>query len=103
MTVEIFRDDRFDGLFVDGLGIRRVKLLVHGIFVVAEDENDFLRFARFQIHFDVVRAMRRPAVRHRVERFPALDRRRVVPAAIRAEKRVPLRVEASEFCRAGDR
>ena len=47
---------------VDGLRVRRVEFLVHRIFVVAEDEDDFLRLAGFQIHLDVMRAVRRPAV-----------------------------------------
>ncbi len=87
---------------VDGLRIRRVEFVVHGIFVVAEDEDDFLRLAGFQIHFDVVRAVRRPAVRDGVEGFAVFHRRRVVPTAIGAEKRVALRVETGEFLRAGE-
>ena len=73
-----------------------------GIFVIAEDKDDFLRFAGFQVHLDVVRAVRRPAVRDRVEGFAPLHRRRVVPAAVGAEERVALRVEAGEFFRAGE-
>ena len=102
LAVEIFGDDRLDGFLVDGLRIRRVEFFVHRVFVVAEDENDFLRLAGLQIHFDVMRAVRRPAVRDGVERLAALHRRRVVPTAVSAEERVALRVEAGEFLRAGE-
>ena len=99
---EIFRNDRFDGFFVDGLGVRRVEFFVHRIFVVAEDKDDFLRFAGLQIHFDVMRTVRRPAVRNRVEGFATLHCRRIVPTAVGAEERVALRIETGELFRAGE-
>src|ERR1019366_7837223 len=101
-AVEIFRDNRLDGLLVDRLRIRRVELFVRRILVVAKDKNDFLRFAGLQTHFDVMRTVRRPAVRDRVEGFATLHCRRVVPTAISAEERVALRIETSEFFRAGE-
>ncbi len=70
--------------------------------MVTENKDDFLRFARFQIHLDVVRAVRRPAVRDGIEGFPPLHRRRVVPTAIGAEERVALRIKAGELLRAGE-
>ena len=70
--------------------------------MVAEDKDDFLRLAGLQIHFDVVRTVRRPAVRDGVEGFAGFHRRRVVPTAVGAEERVALRVETGELFRAGE-
>ena len=58
-----------------------------------------LRLAGLQGQLDVVRADRRPAVRDRVERLAALHRRRAVPAAVGAQERVALGVEAGQLAR----
>ena len=70
--------------------------------MVAEDKDDFLRLTGLQVHLDVVRAVRRPAMRDGIERLPLLHRRRVVPTAIGAKECIALRVEAGKFFRAGE-
>ena len=49
-----------------------------------------------------MRAVRRPAVRDGIEGFAGFHRRRIVPTAVRAQKRVALRIETGEFFRTGE-
>ena len=74
----------------------RVELRVGRVLCVAEHEDDLAGLAGLELELDVVRAARRPAVGDRVAGAAVLDDDRPVPAAVRAEERVALRVEAGE-------
>ena len=81
---------------------RRVELRAGRVLRVPEEEDDVAALARSELELDVMRAARRPAVGDRVARPALLDGERPVPAAVRAEKRLALRVEARHGGRAGE-
>src|SRR5450755_3614381 len=100
--MEIEDDGGFGELLIDGLRIGRIELFILGIFLVAQSKNDLPGFARLQNHPDMMRADRRPAVRHGVAGFAALHNRRPIPSARGAQERFALRVEPGGLGRTGE-
>ncbi len=100
--VAITGEHRADTALVDQLGTGRFELRVPLVLEIPEHEDDLPRLARLERQLDVVRAARRPAVRDRVARASLLDGGRPGPAAIRAEERLTLRVEADRLLGAGE-
>ena len=91
-----------DGPLVDRLRAGRVELGVRRVFVIPQQEDDLPALAGLERQLDVVRADRLPAVRDRVERRAARHGRGVVPAAVRPQERVALRIEAGQRLGAGE-
>ena len=76
---------------------------VRRVFVIAQQEDDLPGLAGLEGQLDVVRADRRPAVRDRSwTTRRARHGRGLVPAAVRPQERVALRVEAGQLLRAGE-
>ena len=93
-------DHRPDARLVDQAG--RVELGVARVLPVAEDEDDLLLLAGFEREPDVVRAVRRPAVRDRVGQLAPLDAERLVESPVRAEEGLALGVEPGQRLGAGE-
>ena len=97
LAVQVLRDHRLHPPLVDRLGARRIELLVHRILVVAQHKHHLPRLTRFQFQLYLVRPHRRPPMRNRVGQFTGFHGCRLVPAAVPAQKRFPLRVKPARL------
>ena len=95
--VQVAGDDRLDRALVDRLRARRVKLIVAGVFVVAQHEGQAAAFARFQRQLDMVGADGRPAVRDTVGGFTTFHHLGGLKATVRAQERFTLGIKPRQF------
>ncbi len=98
--VEPAVDHRPDAGLVDQAG--GLELSVARVLPVAEKEDDLLLLARFECEPDVMRAVRRPAVRERVGQLAPLDPERLVEPPVGAEEGLALGVETGQRLGAGE-
>jgi hypothetical protein len=94
--VQIPGDDGTDRPLVDPLRIGRVKLLPRRILVVAQEEDHLPTLPRRQVETDMVGADGGPAVGDGVEGLAPFHRQRAVPAPVRPQEGIPLRVKARQ-------
>jgi hypothetical protein len=99
--LEALRDRRLYQTFIDGLRAGRVELLVLGILVVTEEEDDLTGFARLELDVDLMGADGRPAVSDGARKLADLDGGRPVPSAIGTEEGVATGLKSGGLLRAG--